>query len=133
MKKALDVVAKEHLDKKNLPDFRAGDTVRITVKVKEGDVERVQYFEGPVIRKRGTSTGATFTARKVSFGVGVERTFPLYSPNIENIKVISHGKVSRARLYYLRSLSGKVSKIERKETAQTSGYEKSKEPATLPV
>jgi large subunit ribosomal protein L19 len=98
-------------------DFRPGDTVRVQVKVKEGDRERIQIFEGVVLQKRGKGTGETFTVRKVSAGVGVERVFPLHSPNLSRIEVVKSGKVKRAKLFYLRKISGKSAKIdeERKE------------------
>jgi len=98
--------------KKDIPDFRPGDTVKVYQKVKEGDKERIQIFEGVVIRKRGTGTDATFTVRKVSYGVGIERTYPLYSPVIEKIEVVRFGKVRRARLYYLRERLGKDARIK---------------------
>ncbi len=98
--------------KKNLTAFRVGDVVRLDVKIVEGQSERVQAYEGVVIRKRGHGIGATFTVRKMSFSVGVERTFPLHSPRIENIKVLRSGKVRRAKLYYLRDLTGKAARIE---------------------
>lgn len=102
----------DHLLRRDIPQFRAGDTVGIEVRVVEGGRERVQRFEGVVLSKRGTGINATFTIRKVSFGVGVERVFPLHSPNIENIKVIKRGKVRRAKLYYLRKLRGKAARIK---------------------
>jgi len=98
--------------KENIPQFRAGDTVSVDVKVIEGGRERIQRFEGVVLSKRGIGTNATFTVRKVSFGVGVERIFPLNSPNIEHIKVLKRGKVRRAKLYYLRKLKGKAARIK---------------------
>jgi large subunit ribosomal protein L19 len=98
----------------DLPDFRAGDTIRVHSRIKEGDKERIQVFQGVVIRKRKGGLGATFTVRKVSYGVGVERIFPLHSPNIEKIDVLSKGKVRRARLYYLRKLKGKAARIKEK-------------------
>ncbi len=97
----------------DLPDFRPGDTVKVHLRITEGEEkERIQIFQGVVIRKRGTGTGATFTVRKVSYGVGVERTFPLHSPRIEKIEVVQRGKVRRSRLYYLRQLSGKKARIK---------------------
>lgn len=96
----------------DIPEFRPGDTVRLSIKIKEGDKERVQAFEGTVIRKKGSSIRSTVTVRKVSWGVGVERTFPLNSPSLESIKVIGKGKVRRAKLYYLRNLKGKAARIE---------------------
>ncbi|WP_456433302.1 50S ribosomal protein L19 [Thermosulfuriphilus sp.] len=99
--------------RQDLPDFRPGDTVKVHLRITEGEEkERIQVFQGVVIRKRGSGTGATFTVRKVSYGVGVERTFPLHSPRIEKIEVVQHGKVRRARLYYLRQLSGKKARIK---------------------
>jgi len=96
----------------DIPEFRTGDTVRLSIKIKEGDKERVQAFEGTVIRKKGSGIRSTVTVRKVSWGVGVERTFPLNSPSLESIKVIGKGKVRRAKLYYLRKLKGKAARIE---------------------
>ena len=101
----------------DIPDFRAGDTVKVHVKVVEGNRSRVQIFQGVVIRIHGSGIGRTFTVRKVSFGVGVERTFPLHSPIFEQIEVVTRGDVRRAKLYYLRELRGKAAKIkERRET-----------------
>lgn len=102
----------------DLPDFKSGDTVKVYTKVKEGDKERIQLFEGVVIRKRKGKTGATFTVRKVSYGVGVERILPLRSPAIEKIKIVSRGRVRRSRLYYLRKLAGKAARIKEKRTPQ---------------
>lgn len=96
----------------DVPDFRAGDTVGVNVKVVEGGRQRIQRFEGAVLSKRGTGTNATFTVRKVSSGIGVERIFPLHSPNIESIEVLRRGKVRRAKLYYLRKLRGKGARIK---------------------
>lgn len=98
--------------RKNLVDFRAGDTVRVWWKVKEGEKERSQAFEGVVIRKTGGAVDATFTVRKMSFGVGVERIFPLHSPRYESIEVLSRGDVRRGRLFYLRGLRGKAARLE---------------------
>lgn len=97
--------------KTDLPAFRAGDTVRVAVKIKEGTRERVQMFEGVVIRRRGVGLSKTFTVRRVSYGVGVERTFLLHSPRLESIEVVRRGRVRRARLYYLRQLRGKAARI----------------------
>jgi large subunit ribosomal protein L19 len=111
-----DVVEQSYL-REDLPDFRAGDTVRVHVRVIEGERERVQVFEGVVIRLRGSGLSKTFTVRKISFGVGVERTFPLHSPMLAKIEVASRGDVRRAKLYYLRSRVGKKAKIkERRES-----------------
>jgi len=96
----------------DMPQFKPGDTVRVNIKIKEGDKERIQAFEGTVIRKRGHGIRSTTTVRKVSYGVGVEKTFPLNSPSIESIKVVSKGLVRRAKLYYLRNLRGKAARIE---------------------
>lgn len=104
-------VEQEHL-KNNLPDFNPGDTVRVHIKVKEGEKERIQVFEGVVIAKRGGGTRATFTVRKMSFGIGVERIFPLNSPVIEKIEIKRRGKVARAKLYYLRSKKGKKARVK---------------------
>lgn len=98
----------------DLPSFRPGDTLRVHVKVIEGQRERIQVFEGVVIRKRGTGISETFTVRKISNGVGVERTFPLHSPKIDKIEVVRRGKVRRAKLYYLRNLRGKAARIKEK-------------------
>ncbi len=96
----------------DIPEFRAGDTVVVKVKIKEGARERVQAFEGVVLRRRGGGTRSTFTVRKVSYGIGVERIFPLHSPIIESITVKTRGKVRQARLYYLRELRGKAARIK---------------------
>ncbi len=101
--------------KKDLPPFAPGDTVRVLVRVLEGDKERVQAFEGVVVRKRGGGLRSTFTVRKLTYGVGVERTFPLHSPMIERIEMVREGRVRRARLYYLRTLSGKAARIKEKK------------------
>ena len=96
----------------DLPDFRVGDTVRVFVKVVEGSRERLQAFEGVVIAKRNGSSRETFTVRRVSYGIGVERTFPMHSPRVDSVKVIRRGHVRRAKLYYLRGLQGKAAKIK---------------------
>jgi large subunit ribosomal protein L19 len=117
----LDVIDKEQM-KTDLPAFRPGDTVRVYAKVRERGKERIQVFEGVVIRQRRGHKHTTFTVRKVSFGVGVERIFPLHSPNIEKIEVIRHGKVRRAKLYYLRRKKGKAARIkERQIMVPTTG------------
>ena len=100
--------------KSDVPAFMAGDTVKVSVKIKEGNRERVQIFEGLVIKRQGGGIGETFTVRKVSYGVGVERTFPIHSPLVENIEVVRRGKVRRARLFYIRGLSAKRSRIKEK-------------------
>ena len=115
--------------RKGLPEFRAGDTVRVNVRLQEGEgekvKERLQAFEGVVISKKGRASGATFTVRRVSFGVGIERIFPLHSPTISSIEVIGKGKVRRARLYYLRDLRGKAARIKR------AGREEEETPAAV--
>lgn len=98
----------------DIPQFRAGDTVKVHVKVIEGTRSRVQIFQGVVIRRHGRGIGETYTVRKVSFGVGVERTFPLHTPIVEKIEVVTRGDVRRAKLYYLRNLRGKAAKIKEK-------------------
>jgi large subunit ribosomal protein L19 len=98
----------------DVPDFRAGDTLKVHVRVVEGNRSRVQIFQGVCIRVQGSGIGRTFTVRKVSFGVGVERTFPLHTPVIEKIEVVTRGDVRRAKLYYLRNLRGKAAKIREK-------------------
>ena len=98
----------------DIPEFHVGDTVRVQVKVVEGSRERLQAFEGTVIARRNGSIRETFTVRRTSYGVGVERTFPLHSPRVESISVVRRGKVRRAKLYYLRSRSGKSAKVKEK-------------------
>lgn len=100
--------------KKDIVRFSPGDTIRVHVKVIEGGRERIQVFEGVVIRRKGGGIGETFTVRRVSYGVGVERTFPLHTPKIERIEVVRRGRVRRARLYYLRGLRGKAARIQDK-------------------
>jgi len=100
----------------DIPDFRAGDTVKVHAKIKEGDKERIQVFQGVVIRKRKGKMGATFTVRKVSYGIGVERIFPVHSPNIDKVEIVSRGKVRRSRLYYMRKLKGKAARIKEKRS-----------------
>jgi large subunit ribosomal protein L19 len=107
--------AVEESFKKEVADFNIGDTVRVSVKVVEGDKERIQPFDGVVIARHGGNTRETFTVRKISFGVGVERIFPLYSPTVEKIEVLKRGSVRRAKLYYLRGKKGKAAKIKEKE------------------
>jgi large subunit ribosomal protein L19 len=106
----------------DVPDFRPGDTLDVGVRVVEGNRSRVQHFQGVVIRRQGGGVRETFTVRKVSFGVGVERTFPVHTPVIESIKVVSRGDVRRAKLYYLRELRGKKAKIkEKRDTVPAKG------------
>ncbi|GBD11147.1 50S ribosomal protein L19 [bacterium HR23] len=115
----------------SVPDFRPGDTVRVHFRIKEGDRERVQAFEGVVIRKRGTGPGATFTVRRMAYGTGIERTFPLASPLIAGIDVVRRGSVRRARLYYLRQLSGKAARV--KEGARRGAERAEAEPPAPPT
>ncbi|MGD9008902.1 MAG: 50S ribosomal protein L19 [Desulfobacteraceae bacterium] len=98
----------------DLPAFSAGDTVRVHVKIREGDKERIQVFQGVVISKRKGGSNATFTVRKVSYGVGVERIFPFHSPIIDKVELVTHGRVRRAKIYYLRKLRGKAARIREK-------------------
>ncbi len=109
--RVLEQIEKEQM-RTDLPDFRPGDTVKVHVKIKEGDKERIQVFEGIVIRKRQGNNRGSFTVRKVSDGVGVERIFPSHSPAIERIEIVQRGKVRRAKLYYLRQLRGKAARIK---------------------
>ena len=98
--------------KAQAPEFRVGDTVRVSAKIKEGNRERIQVFEGTVLKKQGTGVRATFTVRKISNGVGVEKTWPVHSPIVEKIEVVRKGKVRRAKLYYLRDRVGKAAKVK---------------------
>lgn len=109
--KLIEAVTKSQL-RTDLPSFRPGDTLRVHVRIIEGTRERIQVFEGIVIKRRGGGVSETFTVRKISSGVGVERTFPLHTPKIEKIEVKRRGKVRRAKLYYLRSLRGKAARIQ---------------------
>ncbi|MGM0385777.1 MAG: 50S ribosomal protein L19 [Actinomycetota bacterium] len=112
----------DHVDAKSLrddiPDFRPGDTVRVHVKVVEGTRSRIQVFQGVVIARSGAGVRETFKVRKISFGVGVERTFPVHSPSIDHIEVVTRGDVRRAKLYYLRGLRGKAAKIKEKRVSK---------------
>jgi large subunit ribosomal protein L19 len=111
--KYIESFEQAQIENKNIPDFRAGDTVRVAVRIKEGDKERVQNFEGVCISMRGQGTGKTFTVRKLGANnVGVERIFPLYSDSIEGIEVVRRGRVRRAKLFYLRGLKGKAARIK---------------------
>lgn len=109
---AIEALENAQQRKTPLPEFRVGDTVRVWVLIKEGDKERAQAFEGVVIKRHHTGSRASFTVRKISYGVGVERIFPVHSPRIDKVEVISRGQVRRARLYYLRGLSGKAARIK---------------------
>lgn len=113
----VEMIEKEQM-RGDLPSFKAGDTIKVYVRIIEGQKQRIQAFEGVVIRKRRGDSRSSFTVRKVSYGVGVERTFPLHSPVIDRIEVISKGKVRRSRLYYLRNLRGKKARI--KETVNSN-------------
>ena len=107
----IDQIEKEQL-RNDITPFNVGDTVKVMVKVKEGEKERIQAYEGVVIAKKGSSVRETFTVRRISFGIGVERTFPLHSPRIDKVVVTRKGKVRRAKLYYIRNLSGKAAKVK---------------------
>ena len=98
----------------DIPDFKPGDTIRVHARIKEGEKERIQVFQGFVLRKRKGKTGATFTVRKISYGIGVERVFPLHSPNIDKVEIVSRGRVRRGRIYYMRKLRGKAARIKEK-------------------
>ncbi|WP_240375284.1 50S ribosomal protein L19 [Bacillus piscicola] len=111
MQELIREITKEQL-KSDIPNFRAGDTVRVHVKVVEGSRERIQVFEGVVIKRRGGGISETFTVRKISYNIGVERTFPVHSPRVDKIEVKRRGKVRRAKLYYLRNLRGKAARIK---------------------
>ena len=111
----IEMLEKEQM-RTDIPDFRTGDTVRVHARIREGEKERIQVFEGVVLRKRNGGTGATFTVRKVSYGIGVEKVFPLHSPFIDKVKVVTRGRVRRARLYYLRNLRGRAARIKEKRT-----------------
>ena len=107
----IDQIEKEQL-RSDITPFNIGDTVRVMVKVKEGDKERIQAYEGVVIARKGTGVRESFTVRRVSFGIGVERTFPIHSPRIDKVIVVRKGKVRRAKIYYIRNLSGKAAKVK---------------------
>ena len=111
----VDQLAREQM-RADLPQFRPGDTVEVHVRIVEGDKQRIQVFKGVVIRKRGGLTGASFTVRKVSYGVGVERIFPVHSPNLDQVVVLFRGKVRQSRLYYLRDRKGKAARIKEKRS-----------------
>src|SRR3954463_10719774 len=113
----IETLEREATEKK-IPDFSPGDTVVVEVKVKEGDRERVQAFEGVVIARRNRGVNSSFTVRKISYGEGVERVFPLYSPRLDSIEVVRRGRVRRAKLYYLRGRTGKAARI----TERTTGH-----------
>ena len=107
----VDIIESENL-KENVPQFNIGDTVKVFVKIKEGDKQRIQAYEGVVIARKNGSVRETFTVRRISYGVGVERTFPLHSPLIDHVEVTRKGKTRRAKLYYVRELTGKAAKVK---------------------
>ncbi|MBU2054005.1 MAG: 50S ribosomal protein L19 [Proteobacteria bacterium] len=107
----MEMLEKEQM-RGDIPDFKTGDTVKVFIRIVEGQKQRIQAFEGVVIRKRKGDVRANFTVRKISYGVGVEKTFPLHSPSIDRIEVVTRGRVRRSRLYYLRSLRGKQARIK---------------------
>jgi large subunit ribosomal protein L19 len=111
MNPLIEEITKEQL-RTDIPDFRPGDTVRVHARIVEGTRERIQMFEGVVIKRRGAGISETYTVRKISNGVGVERTFPIHTPRVDKIDVLRHGKVRRAKLYYLRALHGKAARIK---------------------
>ena len=111
MSSIIDAINQENV-KQNIPEFNVGDTVSVMVKVIEGDRERLQAFEGVVIARKHGGISETFTVRRISFGVGVEKTFPIHSPKVADIKVVRRGKVRRAKLYYLRARTGKAAKVK---------------------
>ncbi len=115
----------------SVPDFEIGDTVRVHVKVIEGEKERVQVFEGVVLARKGKKISETFTVRKISYGVGVERVFPVHSPTLAKIDVVRKGKVRRAKLYYLREKKGKHAKVAEREFSRTSGQSRAAKDASV--
>src|SRR5262245_4105104 len=129
MSNIIDSIEKSQY-RNDIPVFKSGDTVRVHAKIIEGDKERIQVFEGVVISRANSGNRASFTVRKISYGVGVERVFPLHSPRIDKIEVVTRGRVRRAKLYYLRELSGKAARIkgERVRVATTSRAATAEEP-----
>ncbi|HEX6170991.1 MAG TPA: 50S ribosomal protein L19 [Chitinophagaceae bacterium] len=121
---AINFVHEQLTGKKEFPAFKAGDNITVNYKILEGNKERIQSFKGDVIKRQGSGATATFTVRKISDGVGVERLFPLFSPNIESIEVNKSGRVRRAKLYYLRSRSGKSARIREKRQAVETAEQK---------
>ena len=126
------MAAMEEKKTSKVPEFRPGDTVKVHMKVKEGESERIQIFEGAVIVRRGRGASENFTVRKISFGVGVERTFLIHSPHIDKIELVREGKVRRARLYYLRDLTGRSARIDDRETAAQVAAAKTEAKAEAP-
>ncbi len=112
-KNVIDQIEKEQM-RYDIPDFRVGDNVKVHIRIIEGDKERIQIFEGVVIRRKNGGMGASYTVRKITHGIGVEKTFPLHSPRVEKVEIASRGKVRRAKLYYLRELRGKKARIKEK-------------------
>ena len=108
---ALKLIA-ENSVKKEIPEFEIGDTVKVDVNIKEGNRERIQVFEGTVIARKGSGVSETFTVRRLSYGVGIERVFPIHSPNVKDVKIVRRGRVRRAKLYYLRDRVGKAAKVK---------------------
>jgi large subunit ribosomal protein L19 len=119
----------EPTSSKKVPDFKPGDTVKVHLRVVEGDSERIQVFEGTVLRRRGSGVSETFLVRKISFGVGVERMFPVNSPRIDKIEVVRGGRVRRSRLYYLRNLSGKASRLDEEKGAAKAAEPEARVPS----
>jgi large subunit ribosomal protein L19 len=132
MKLTVEMVEQDHL-RKVLPKFRVGDQVRVTLKIVEGDNERLQAFEGTVIRLRGGGLSSMFTVRKISFGIGVERTLPLHSPRIEKLDVIRSGHVRRSRLYFLRDRTGKAARLDEKQDRREEVSPVAPAPAKAPL
>ncbi len=132
LRKAISDIEAKYL-KAGVPSFRSGDSVRVHTKIKEGDKERIQIFEGVVIRHRKGQARAMFTVRKVSYGVGVERMFPVHSPRIDKIEVLGHGQVRRSRLYYLRALQGKAARLHQEEGGEGARAPVASAPAAPPA
>ena len=117
MNGTIDLIEREHINI-NMPDFQPGDTIKVHTKIIEGDKQRIQVFEGVVIARKGGGSRESFTVRKISYGVGVERIFPLHSPKIAKIEVVRKGRVRRAKLYYLRELRGKAARIKERRISK---------------
>jgi large subunit ribosomal protein L19 len=128
LRKAIANIEAKHV-KKDVPEFRAGDTVRVHTKIKEGDKERIQVYEGVVIARSRGNARAMFTVRKMSYGVGVERIFPVHSPRIDRIELVGRGDVRRSRLYYLRQLQGKAARVSQEEGRGEAGAAEGAPPA----
>jgi large subunit ribosomal protein L19 len=132
LRKAISDIEAKYL-RSDVPEFRAGDTVRVHTKIREGDKERIQVFEGVVIRHRKGQARAMFTVRKVSYGIGVERMFPVHSPRIDKIEVLGHGEVRRSRLYYLRERQGKAARLHQEEGGEAAAVAPAATPAPAPA